>query len=171
MNVAEYIADYLASNGCTHAFGVVGGANLVLFEAIARRLTVISTHHEQAAAGAAWSFYRMSGRIAPCLVTAGGGTANAFTGAIAANSDSIPLLVISGNEMTKFFALPRNRNIGFQGFDTAEIVRPFTKMAVRADNPLGAKLSIDGLYRAALEHRQGACWLDIPQDIAAMGAE
>ena len=171
MNLAEQIADFLASKGCTHAFGIVGGANLTLFEAISRKLEVISVHHEQAAAGAAWSFYRVSGRIAPCLVTAGGGSVNAFTGVAAANFDSIPLLVISGNEMSKFFAPPRNRNIGFQGFDAAEAVRPFVKAAVQADNPLGAMLALDGLYRAALEPRRGAVWIDIPQDIATMEAK
>lgn len=170
MNVAEYIADFLAAKGCTHAFGVVGGANLTLFEAISRRMEVISVHHEQAAAGAAWSFYRTCRRIAPCLVTAGGGSFNAFTGVAAANFDSSPLLVISGNEMSKFFAPPRNRNIGFQGFDAAEAVRPFTKMAARADNPLAARFALDSLYRGALQPRQGAVWLDIPQDIAAQEA-
>ena len=165
MNVAERIADYLASKGCTHAFGVVGGANLALFSAISKRLEVISTNHEQAAAGAAWSFYRISGRIAPCLVTAGGGSVNAFTGVAAANFDSIPLLVISGNELTKFFK-HQTRNIGFQGFDSAAAVKPFVKLSMRADDALGALLMLDGLYKTALEPRRGAVWLDIPQDIS-----
>lgn len=170
MNVAEKIADYLAAKGCTHAFGIVGGANLTLFEAISRRLEVVSVNHEQAAAGAAWSYYRASGRIAPCLVTAGGGSVNAFTGVAAANFDSIPLLVISGNEMTKFFAPPRTRNVGFQGFDAAAAVRPFVKASFMADDPQGALLGLDGLYETALKPRQGACWLDIPQDLAAKEA-
>ena len=56
--VAEQIADYLYAKGCTHAFGIVGGANLALFSAIAERLQVISMNHEQAAAMAANYFYR-----------------------------------------------------------------------------------------------------------------
>jgi len=171
LNVAEKIADYLASKGCTHAFGIVGGANLALFSAISKRLEVISVHHEQAAAGAAWSFYRTSGRIAPCLVTAGGGSVNALTGVAAANFDSIPLLVIAGNEMTKFFKYPRTRNVGFQGFNSAEAAKPFTKMSMQPDNPLGAMLALDGLYKLALEPRCGAVWVDIPQDIATMEAK
>ena len=71
MTVAEKIADYLASKGCTHAFGIVGGANLTLFSEIAKRLTVVSVCHEQAAAIAGAYFYRVSGRIAPCLVKRG----------------------------------------------------------------------------------------------------
>ena len=166
MNVAEYFADYLASKGVTHAFGIVGGANLTMFEALARRLHVVSVCHEQAAAIAAAYFYRTSGRIAPCLVTAGGGAANAITGVIEAQMDSIPLLVISGNELMRFINAPKTRTIGFQGFNPCDLVHTKTKKCVSVDNPVGAKFALDSLYRAALEHRQGACWLDVPQDIA-----
>jgi acetolactate synthase-1/2/3 large subunit len=171
MNVAEQTADFLAAKGCTHAFGIVGGANLTLFEALARKLEVISVHQEQAAALASLYHYRACGRIAPCLVTAGGGSANAITGVIEAQMDGIPLLVISGNELTRWFAPPRTRTVGFQGFDPCEVVHSFTKRCVSVDNALGARMALDGLYRVALEHRQGACWLDVPQDIAGRQAE
>lgn len=167
MTVADYIADFLAAKGCTHAYGIVGGANLTLFEAIAKRMTVVSVCHEQAAAIAGAYHYRVSRRIAPCLVTAGGGSANAITGVIEAQMDGIPLLVISGNEMSRFFAPPRTRTIGFQGFNPCDLVHSKTKKCVSVDNALAAKMSIDALYNEAVAPRQGACWLDIPQDIAA----
>lgn len=164
--VAEKIAEYLSDKGCTHAFGIVGGANLTLFEAISRRMEIVSTHHEQAAAIAAAAFYRISGRIAPCLVTAGGGSANAITGVIDAYMDGTPLLVISGNEMSKFF--PRkDRSMGFQGFNPVDVVHSVTKAVVSVDNSLGAMTALDGLYHQAISNRQGPCWLDIPQNIAA----
>ena len=169
MTVAERIADYLASKGCTHAFGIVGGANLTLFSEIAKRMEVISVCHEQAAAIAGAYFFRISGRIAPCLVTAGGGSANCITGVIEAYMDGIPLLVISGNEMSKFFKRgPNDRSMGFQGFNPVDVAHSFTKQVVSVDNPLAAIHSLDSLYNCALENRQGPCWLDIPQDIAAM---
>lgn len=167
MNVADHVADFLASRGCTHAFGIVGGANLTLFEAMARRMQVISVCHEQAAAIAGAYFYRTSGRLAPCLVTAGGGSANAITGVMEAHMDGVPLLVISGNELSRFFAPPRTRTIGFQGFDPCDVVHSITKKCVSVDNALGARMALDSLYTAALAPRQGPCWLDIPQDVAA----
>lgn len=170
MTVAEYIAGYLASRGVTHAYGIVGGANLTLFEAFSRRMEVVSVCHEQAAAIAGAYHYRVSRRLAPCLVTAGGGSANAITGVIEAHMDGIPLLVISGNELTRFFAPPRTRTIGFQGFDPCDLVRSKTKLCVSVDNALAARHAIDALYTAAISPRQGACWLDIPQDIAAKEA-
>lgn len=168
MTVAERIADYLAAKGCTHAFGIVGGANLTLFSEMSKRLQVISVCHEQAAAIAALYFYRTTRRIAPCLVTAGGGSANCITGVMEAHMDGIPLLVISGNEMSKFFKRgPNDRSMGFQGFNPADVAHSFTKYVVSVDNPMSALHALDSLYHAALENRQGACWLDIPQDIAA----
>ena len=170
MTVADQIAEYLAAKGCTHAFGIVGGANLAIYEAISRRLKVIAVMHEQAASMAANYFYRVSGRIAPVLPTNGGGTINTLTGVVDAHMDGTPLLVISGNEQTRFLRAPSSRTIGFQGVHTCEIVSTFTKKSITVDNPLAAKHALDSLYKLALEHRQGACWLDIPQDVATAQA-
>lgn len=171
MIVADRIAEYLAEHGVTHAFGLVGGANSVLFHALSKRLEIVCVGHEQAAAMAATYYYRISGRIAPVLPTAGAGCVNTFTGVMAAHMDGIPLLVISGNEKSMYFNTPQKRGIGFQGFNPVNVVGSFTKSVVSIDNPLGAMLALDGLYHTALDHRQGACWLDIPQDIAAMEDE
>ena len=85
--------------------------------------------------------------------------------------DGIPLLVISGNEMLRFFKTPRTRTVGFQGFNPCDLVHSVTKKCISVDNPLGARMALDGLYRTSLAPRQGACWLDIPQDVANMEAE
>lgn len=167
MTVADAIADYLAAKGCTHAFGLVGGANSTLFHAIAKRMKIICVAHEQAAAMAANGHFQVWNRIAPVLPTAGAGCVNTFTGVMAAHMDGIPMLVISGNEKSTFFKTPQKRGIGFQGFNPEKVVVPFTKAVVSADNPAGAMLAMDGLYRTALQHRQGPTWLDIPQNIAA----
>jgi acetolactate synthase-1/2/3 large subunit len=166
MNVADAVAAFLVDKGCTHAFGIVGSANLPLFEAISRKLTVVSVHHEQAAAMAATYFYRIKGVIAPVLVTAGAGSINAFTGVMAAQFDSIPLLVLSGNEKSSFFGPPHCRTIGFQGFETQDAVRGFTKYAHRAKDAQSAMFSLRDAWFAAMKPRRGAAWLDIPQDIA-----
>ena len=166
MTVAEWIADYLYEKGVRHAFGIVGGANLTLFEAISRKIEVISVAQEQAAAIAANYYFKVSRRIAPVLVTAGGGAANAITGVIEAQMDGTPLLVLSGNELTRWFSVSKTRTVGFQGFNPCDIVHSFTKLCLRAEGPESVKIGLNALYNSALEHRQGACWLDIAQDIA-----
>ena len=171
MTVSEQIAEYLALKGCTHAFGIVGGANLALFEAISRRLQMISVGHEQAAAMAANYHYRAGGKIAPVVPTNGGGTTNTITGVVEAYMDGIPMLIISGNEQQRFIRGNWTRTNGFQGVRTCDIVHSFTKKAVSVDNPLAAKMALDSLYREALTARQGPCWLDVPQDVATALAE
>ena len=167
MKVADRIAEFLASQGCTHAFGFVGGANLTLFQAIGKRMEMVCVHHEQAASMAAAGHYMACGRIAPVLVTAGAGAMNTMTGVMSAHMNSVPLFVLSGNEKLIMFKTTSKRTLGFQGFNPVDVVGSFTKGVISADNPMGAVLAAEGLYRLALEGRPGAVWCDIPQDIAA----
>lgn len=169
--VADKLAEFFASKGCTHAFGLVGGANLAIYRAFADKLHVIPVCHEQAAAIAANYYYRVSRRIAPCLVTNGGGSLNAITGVADAHMDSVPLFVISGNEQLRFIKGVRGRTIGFQGVDPAAMVQNITKRAVCVDNPLGARLAWEAMYEDCLNRRPGAVWLDIPQDVATAEAQ
>lgn len=166
MNVAQQIAEYLAERGCKHAFGVVGGANLSVFAEMNNHLDVIPVCHEQAAAIAACAYYKTSGRIAPCLVTNGSGSINALTGVMEAYMDSVPMLVLSGNEMVKFFSMRHSRSIGFQGFDSLSMAQHCTKAAWRALSPHHAVEMLKRLYDLALAPRGGPVWLDIPQDVA-----
>ena len=55
MKVSDWIAEFLADQGCTHVFGVSGGMCLHLVHAVddCPRLTGVWPHHEQAAAMAA----------------------------------------------------------------------------------------------------------------------
>ena len=167
MKVADRIAEFLTSQGCTHAFGFVGGANLTLFQAIGKRMEMVCVHHEQAASMAAAAHYQASGKIAPVLVTAGAGAMNTTTGVMSAHMNGIPLFVLSGNEKLIMFKTTSQRTLGFQGFNPVNVVGSFTKAVISADDPLGAVMAAEGLYRLALEHRQGPVWCDIPQDIAA----
>lgn len=167
MKIADRIAEFLASKGCTHAFGFVGGANLTLFQAIGKRMEMVCVHHEQAASMAAAAHYQISGRIAPVLLTAGAGCMNSLTGVMSANMNSVPLFVLSGNEKSMYFKGTSKRTMGFQGFNPVDVVGSFVKSVVSADNGMGAVLAAEGLYHKALEARQGPVWLDVPQNIAA----
>lgn len=49
-----------------------------------------------------------SGKTAAVIATAGAGTTNLLTGVVGAWADSVPILIITGQEATKQF---RNKNI------------------------------------------------------------
>lgn len=169
MRIADRIAENLVLRGVTHGFGIVGGGNIHLWDAVHARIKLISVHHEQAAVMAATAYYRVCGRLAPVIVTTGAGSANALTGVLAAYMDSIPVLVLSGNEMSAHLRIDE-RVKGVQGYRSDLVAAPMTKWAATVRN---ARLCMDWLDEAiecALEPRQGPVWLDVPKDIQnAMG--
>ena len=164
MIVADRIALWLADKGITHAFGVIGGGNVAIWDAITRlgKTQIISHHHEQAAAMAASAFYRISGQISVALVTTGAGATNAITGVVAAYMDSTPLLVISGNEESKYMDSP-TRVWGLQGYDSIRVAEPFCKVVAR---PVAANVIavLDDCLAKALMPRQGPIWFDCCKD-------
>ena len=162
MKLSDYVWDFIADyTDCV--FMVVGGANSHLADSLSKnsRLKFVCVQHEQAAAMAAAYYYRVRERVALCLVTTGAGSTNAITGVMAAWMDSIPLLVISGNEASKYYEAG-GRGFGFQGYKSAEVAKHFTKLAL--SGPLVPSL-LDSVLRVALEPRQGPVWLDFPKDL------
>lgn len=164
--VAEDIADWLHEKGITHAFGIIGGGNVALWDAIARlgKTKIVAVHHEQAAAMSASYYARASGRMALALVTTGAGSSNAVTGVLAAWMDGTPLIVISGNEASNTMSSD-TRVWGVQGYGSAETAEHFTQLSVRAMYPAEALEALDRAYRIAMKAPQGPVWVDIPKDI------
>jgi acetolactate synthase I/II/III large subunit len=164
--VADMIAHFLAEKGVTHAFGIIGAGNAALFEAIARhaKTEIVCCHHEAAAAMAATYWGRTRASCGVAIVTTGAGSSNAITGALAAQMDSAPLLVLSGNEPLKYLSGPKTRIAGVQGFWTQDAVKPFVKSAKMGD---ASRIRMGLLQRAwdeALQVRPGAVWIDFPRD-------
>src|SRR3954471_5827341 len=116
--VSDLIAEFLEKHGIRHVFGIVGAGNAHIFDSIGRRgfTEIICVHHEQAACMAMQTYYRMHGKISAALLTTGAGSTNGVTGIVSAWADSIPGVVIAGNENSKF-TKPENtlRMWGVQG--------------------------------------------------------
>src|ERR1700733_12844143 len=98
IRVADYVARKLVAHGVRHIFLVTGGGAMHLNDAIARepRLRYICNHHEQASAMAAEGYARIAGTIGVLNVTAGPGGVNALNGVFGAFTDSVPMLILSG---------------------------------------------------------------------------
>lgn len=165
MKVCDYVAQFLAEQGVDHIFGIVGGGNVTLWDAITRlgKTELVCTHHEQAAAMAATYYARVGKRLGACLVTSGAGSANAITGVLAANMDSAPLLVISGNEAARTLKT-HTRTLGLQGYDSTQVATLCTKDAFRIWTPKFASY-IESAAELALTPRMGAVWVDVPRDV------
>ena len=172
MTGAEQVAEILAEHGIRHAFGIIGGGNVVLWDAIHKlgKTEIISCHHEQAAAMAATYYWRTCKRLAICLVTTGAGSANAITGVVAAHMDSIPLVVISGNEGSKYIG-DKRRVWGVQGYDSAKVVQPITNAALRIGSIELVEMAIEKAIVSATSYRMGAVWVDFPKDLQSAVAQ
>jgi acetolactate synthase-1/2/3 large subunit len=168
--VSDYIANFLLEQGILHVFGIVGAGNAQIFDAITRLgfTEIVCVHHEQAAVMAATTYYRMTGKVTVVLLTTGAGSTNGVTGVVSAWMDSMPVLVISGNENSRF-TTPENhlRIWGVQGYDSTKMIEGVTKWSERVMQPESIVDVISRAYSIAGTSRQGPVWIDVPMNIQA----
>lgn len=168
--VSDYIAKFLADQGIRHAFGIVGAGNAQIFDAITRLgfTEIVCVHHEQAAVMAATTYFRMTGKVSVVLLTTGAGSTNGVTGVVSAWMDSMPVLVISGNENSRYTTADNPLRIwGVQGYDSTEMAEKVTKWAERIMQPENVLDVITRAYSIAGTSRQGPVWIDVPMNIQA----
>jgi len=174
IKVSDAVAMLLEQLGVKHAFGIIGAGNVHLFESITRRgyTEIVCVHHEQAATMAMQTYYRTHGRLAAALLTTGGGSANGVTGVVSAWADSVPGLVIAGNENGKF-CTPENplRMWGVQGYDSVQMVERITKYAVRVTDPTQTLYQLGKAAHIALDRRPGPVWVEIPMSVQSARLE
>ena len=168
VKVADLIAETLEKLDITHVFGIIGAGNVHIFEAIAKHgfTEIVCVHHEQAATMAMQTYYRTSGKLSACLLTTGAGSTNGVTGVVSAWADSIPGIIIAGNENSKH-THPHSpyRMWGVQGYDSVDMVKKVTKSASRVVDPLQTVYELQKAAHISLDQRPGPVWIEIPMDI------
>ena len=174
LRVADYIFQTLADRGLDHVFLVTGGGAMHLNDAVAleKRVHRICCHHEQACAIAAEGYARISGRPGIVNVTTGPGGINALNGVFGAWTDSIPMLIVSGQVkretmMQTHGLVGRIRQLGDQEADIIGMVRGITKYAITVTEPETIRYHLERAVALASSGRPGPCWLDIPVDVQA----
>ncbi|MBR2010643.1 MAG: thiamine pyrophosphate-binding protein [Clostridia bacterium] len=171
MRVADYIATFLCENGIKDCFMVTGGGAMHLNDALGHKaeLHCVFNHHESACAIAAEAYTRLSGRLAAVCVTSGPGGTNAITGVLGGFTDSIPMLILSGQVKRETTAkscptLPL-RQLGDQECDIVNMVHPITKHAAMIWEPTDIAYELEKALYLATTGRGGPVWLDIPLDV------
>jgi acetolactate synthase-1/2/3 large subunit len=170
IKVSNFIANYLVDNNISHVFMVTGGGAMHLNDSFGKHdnLEVVFNHHEQASAMAAESYARLTNKIAVVNVTSGPGGINALNGVFGAWTDSIPMLVISGqvryDTTVAGVGLPL-RQMGDQEYDIVKSVQHMTKYAVMITDPNDIKYELQKALYFASKGRPGPVWLDIPLNI------
>lgn len=164
----EVVEELLYRNKVDTVFCITGAGNLAIIDAIERRgrIRTVYSHHEQAAVMEANGYSRIRGTPGVAIVTTGGGTSNAVTGILSAHLDSVPVMVISGNESS--FNCRRMmdfRAFGVQGFDSVSVTRPICKASIQVTEPVRIIHEFHELWTEMTNGRQGPVHLDVPMDV------
>ena len=159
---AQIVVQSLKAEGVEYVFGYPGGAVIEIYDALFQlnKFKHILVRHEQAAVHAADAYARVSGKVGVALVTSGPGVTNALTGIATAYSDSIPLVVISGQVGNSLIGTD-----AFQEVDTVGITRPCVKHNFLVTNIAELADTIKKAYQIAASGRPGPVVVDIPKDV------
>lgn len=159
---AQIIVQSLKAEGVEYVFGYPGGAVIEIYDALFQlnKFKHILVRHEQAAVHAADAYARVSGKVGVALVTSGPGVTNALTGIATAYSDSIPLVVISGQVGNSLIGTD-----AFQEVDTVGITRPCVKHNFLVTNIAELADAIKKAFQIAASGRPGPVVVDVPKDV------
>ena len=159
---AQIVVQSLKAEGVEYVFGYPGGAVIEIYDALFQlnKFKHILVRHEQAAVHAADAYARVRGKVGVALVTSGPGVTNALTGIATAYSDSIPLVVISGQVGNSLIGTD-----AFQEVDTVGITRPCVKHNFLVTNIAELADTIKKAFQIAASGRPGPVVVDIPKDV------
>jgi acetolactate synthase-1/2/3 large subunit len=180
MKISDFIIQSFVDLGLDSAFSVTGGAAMHLNDSVGEnpRLSVMYMHNEQSCAMAAEGYARIARKPALVVVTAGPGAINAFNGVFGAYTDSIPMVVISGqarkNTQRGHFGLHDLRQLGDQEAPILNMVSEITKKTYEVTAEMnGSEISdlLADAFSTATSGRPGPVWIEIPVDVQALQIE
>ena len=158
---AEMVVQSLRDEGVEYLFGYPGGAVLDIYDAIHTLggIEHILVRHEQAAVHMADGYARATGKVGCVLVTSGPGATNAITGILTAYTDSVPMVIISGQVMSSLIGRD-----AFQECDMVGISRPVVKHSFIVKKAEDIPGILKKAFYIASTGRPGPVVVDIPKD-------
>lgn len=162
---SDLVLETLCDLGVDTIFGYPGGAVLPFYDAIYnfKGIRHILGRHEQGCLHEAEGYAKSTGKLGVAVVTSGPGATNAITGIADAMSDSVPLLVFTGQVA--------RAGIGKDAFQEADIVgitMPITKYNYQVRETADIPRIITEAVHIATTGRPGPVVIDLPKDISAL---
>ena len=162
---SDLVLETLRDLGIDTIFGYPGGAVLPLYDAIYnfKGIHHILGRHEQGCLHEAEGYAKSTGKLGVAVVTSGPGATNAITGIADAMSDSVPLLVFTGQVA--------RAGIGKDAFQEADIVgitMPITKYNYQVRETADIPRIITEAVHIATTGRPGPVVIDLPKDVSAL---
>ncbi|HDL77472.1 MAG TPA: biosynthetic-type acetolactate synthase large subunit [Lentisphaerae bacterium] len=155
----------LENEGVEYIFGISGGAAIPIFDALVTTGTDIKfilARHEQGAAHMADGYARATGKPGVVLVTSGPGATNTITGVMTAHMDSVPMIVITGQQIRSMIGKD-----AFQEADVFGMTMPIVKHSYLIKDPQDIPRILKEAFYICSSGRPGPVVVDVPKDVSA----
>ncbi len=165
MDGGQALIRALENEGVEFIFGYSGGAAIPIFDALVTtktKIKLILCRHEQGAAHMADGYARATGRPGVVLVTSGPGATNTVTGILTAHMDSVPMIVISGQQIRSMIGKD-----AFQEADIFGLTMPVVKHSYLIKETNDIPRIIREAFHIASTGRPGPVLIDVPKDVSA----
>lgn len=167
MSGAKALITSLENEGVEIAFGLPGGANLPIYDALVEAdFRHILVRHEQSAAHMADGYARVKRKAGVCFATSGPGATNLITGIATAYADSSPVIAITGQVPLMMIGKD-----AFQETDIIGVANPCTKYAFQPRTAIEIPEVVKKSFYIAESGRPGPVLIDIPKDVQQSEAE
>jgi acetolactate synthase-1/2/3 large subunit len=161
----DLVVAQLASAGVEVVFGIPSVHNLPIYDALRRHgaIRAVTVRHEQAAAGAADAYARVTGRPGVCITSTGPGAANAMGALLEAFVSSSPVVHLTGQIDSRF--LDEGRGFIHEVPDQPAMLGSLCKAVARVGHEAEIPAKLAEALRTATTARQGPVSLEIPIDL------
>jgi len=164
---AKALMQALEKEGVDIVFGLPGGANLPIYDALVdANLRHILVRHEQSASHMADGYARIKRKAGVCFATSGPGATNIITGIATAYADSSPMIAVTGQ-----VPLAMIGKDAFQETDIIGIANPCTKYAFQPRSAHEIPETVKKAFYIAESGRPGPVLIDIPKDVQQSSAD
>ncbi len=173
MRVTDAIGDWFAARGVEHYFGYSGAAALPILDGLVSHpeIEAIQPKHESHAVHMADAYYRVTGRLAPVIVTKGPGILNCVGALATAMYDTSAVMVICGGGPTHHLgkSMQELTQHGFE--DVVNVLRPVVKRAWFQVRPDTVMDTLNQAYKIAVTGRPGPVFVQLPLDVVLAEVE
>jgi len=162
MKGSDCVVECLIREGVDVVFAYPGGASQELHQSLARtdKIRVILPRHEQGGSFAAEGYARATGRVGVCMATSGPGATNLVSAIADAFMDSIPLIAITGQVLSKYIG-----KMAFQETDFFGMTLPIVKHSYLVMDANDLPRIFQEAFYLAKSGRPGPVVIDIPKDV------
>ncbi len=158
---AEKLIQCLEREDVEYIFGLSGGAAMPIFDALVdTHIKLILVRHEQGATHMADGYARATGKPGVALVTSGPGATNAITGLFTAHMDSVPMVLLCGQQI-----VPQLGKDAFQEADVTGLTYGVVKHSYLVKDPADIPRICAEAFHIATTGRPGPVLIDLPKDV------